>query len=105
MGLLKYIQRLERIDQLIRLKATGSSNQFANKIGISRSMLMENLREMKEMGAPIVYCRHRETYYYSTECNLIIEFSNINSQSIQGGMSFFIPGFRSHHSLVDNFYY
>jgi GTP-sensing pleiotropic transcriptional regulator CodY len=49
MSLLKSIERLQRIDYLIRKEATGTSDEFAEKVGICRSMLMENLREMKEL--------------------------------------------------------
>ncbi|MFO0266599.1 MAG: hypothetical protein ACK51D_06590 [Cyclobacteriaceae bacterium] len=72
MSLLKSIERLQRIDYLIRKEATGTSDEFAEKVGICRSMLMENLREMKELGAQIFYCRHRRSYCYVNEFNLLI---------------------------------
>lgn len=72
MSLLKYVDRLKRMDDLIRRKATGRAGEFASKLGISRSMLMENLREMKEMGAQIYYCPHRRSYYYVNDFNFLI---------------------------------
>lgn len=72
MSLLKFIDRLTRIDWMIRREATGPSEEFARKLGISRSMLMENLREMKELGAEVCYCAHRRTYYYKNTFELII---------------------------------
>ena len=48
MSLLKSIERLKRIDYFLKKEATGTGDEFAEKIGISRSTLMENLREMKK---------------------------------------------------------
>jgi predicted DNA-binding transcriptional regulator YafY len=71
MSFLKYLQRLERIDYLIRRKATGTPEEFAIQMNLSRSALMEYIREMKEIGAPIVYCRQRQSYYYKEEKQLL----------------------------------
>ena len=46
-----------------------NAQEFAMKIGVSRSTLMEHLKELREMGAPIGYCNFRETYYYTEESN------------------------------------
>lgn len=61
MSLLKSIYRLKRLDSLIKKEATGTAEEFAEKIGISRSMLMINLDEMREMGAMIKFCPDRPT--------------------------------------------
>jgi biotin operon repressor len=53
MSLLKYIDRLKRMDDLIRRKATGSPEEFSQKLNISRSQLLQDLKELKELGAPI----------------------------------------------------
>jgi len=39
MCLVKYIYRLKRIDALIFMKATGTPEEFAEKLGIKRSNL------------------------------------------------------------------
>jgi hypothetical protein len=72
MSLLKSIERLQRLDYFIRKEATGTSEEFAARIGICRSMLMENLSEMKELGAQLSYCPRRRSYVYLSEFNLII---------------------------------
>ncbi len=57
--------RLSRLDRLIRMKATGSPEQLAEKLGLSRSTLFEDISFLKEeMGAPISYDRHRPSYFY-----------------------------------------
>jgi hypothetical protein len=94
MSFLKYLRRLERIDDLIRRKATGTPEEFAERLGLCRSALMEYLREMKEIGAPIAYCRHRESYYYEEEKELFIGFAKNRlakeqERTIGGGTNFF----------------
>jgi hypothetical protein len=83
MSLLKSIDRLKRIDTMIRRQATGTSDEFAKKLGISRSMLMENMREMKDLGAAICFCPHRRTYFYTTDFGLLI--GNVSKNKIKGG--------------------
>jgi hypothetical protein len=72
MSLLKSIERIQQLNDLIRREATGTAIEFADKIGISRSMLMENIREMKELGAMIEYCPFRRSYFYTEEFKVII---------------------------------
>ncbi len=72
MSLLKAIDRLQRLDYFIRTKTTGTANEFANKLGISRSTLMENLAEMRALGAKICFCHYRKTYFYSNDFKLLI---------------------------------
>lgn len=83
MSLLKSIDRLIRIDAMVRREGTGPSEEFAKKLGISRSMLMENLREMKELGAEICFCPHRRTYFYANNFDLVI--GNIGRANVKGG--------------------
>ncbi len=80
---MKYVDRLRRMDDLIRRKATGCASDFARKLGISRSMLMENLREMKELGAQICYCTRTCSYYYVNEFNLLI--GDTSKNKLKGG--------------------
>jgi len=71
MSILRYYKKLQLIDSLIRRKATGNGQEFARKTGMSKSMLNEYLKEMKEMGFPIHYCRKRHCYYYEQEGALV----------------------------------
>jgi predicted DNA-binding transcriptional regulator YafY len=90
MSLLKYTQRLKRMDELIRRRATGTPDEFASLLGISKSMLMVNLAELKEMGAPVSYDTMRRHYFYERECSFSLGFqlSKTESQVIKGGRNF-----------------
>ncbi|MFN0033614.1 MAG: hypothetical protein ACKVUS_01020 [Saprospiraceae bacterium] len=58
------IHRLEQMDQLIRLKATGSPKQFAALIRCSESTMYNYLDMLKEMGGPIQYNKALRAYEY-----------------------------------------
>ncbi|HUW93123.1 MAG TPA: hypothetical protein VMV74_08160 [Bacteroidales bacterium] len=80
MSLSKYIARLQRMDYLIALKATGPPDDFACKLQLSRSTLFETLQEMKSMGVDIRYSNTRESYYYADERRIIIRIERINEK-------------------------
>jgi hypothetical protein len=92
---LKYLHRIKRIDELIQRKSTGTPEEFASRMNLCRSALMEYLREMKELGAPIAYCKRRQSYYYEEEKQLFIGFTknrltNEQQQSISGGVNILV---------------
>jgi len=94
MGILKYIERLKHMDRLIRTKATGTPQEFADKLGMSRSTLMEYLSDMRQLGAMISYCTYRQCYQYEEGSCLKIEFAQNQlsieeKESILGGQSYF----------------
>lgn len=88
MSLLKYIERLKRMDDLIRRKSTGRAQEFANKLGISQSQLYEDLKEIRQLGAPVEYCGVRKSYIYTTDTRLIFSFRN-EFENIKGGKNNF----------------
>ena len=64
MGLHQSIQSLDRMDQMIRIKATGTPHAFAELLGFSLATLYRYIDLMKELGASICYCKRRQTFYY-----------------------------------------
>ena len=64
MKLLQTLELIDRTDQLIRLKATGTPTELAIKLTLSERTVRRLINTMKEMGAPIKYCIHRQSYYY-----------------------------------------
>lgn len=79
MSLLKYIDRLKRMNDLIGRRATGSPRDFARKLNISRSQLLQDIKELRDLGAPVVYDPLRKSYYYSEKCKLILDFKENRS--------------------------
>jgi predicted DNA-binding transcriptional regulator YafY len=70
---LKYIARLERIDQFIRQERTGNAPEFASRLEISVRHLYNLIDELKDLGLPIDYCRTRQTFFYKYQCRIIFE--------------------------------
>ena len=86
---MKSITLIRRMSRLIRHKQTGDCNQFAEKLGISRSSLFYKINFMKkELNAPIYYDRSKNSYCYLNEGEIIISFKTIDeneSKEIKGG--------------------
>ncbi len=101
---MKFIDKLhaiERIDGLIRRKATGTPENLANLLGVSRRTVYEIIELMKEMNAPIEYSTIKRTYYYTTECNLTIGF--ISSRKVNGGKNNFLKDFFVCEDFLHNY--
>ena len=64
MNIFKKIQQLERLDQLIRLKATGSPSQLAQKMEVSERTIYNLIDTLKAFGAPVLYSTSNQCYYY-----------------------------------------
>ena len=64
MKALDILNRLQQMDQLIRLKGTGNPNAFAARLGISQSMMYNYLNLLKTLGGPIRYSHRGGSYYF-----------------------------------------
>ncbi|WP_244283572.1 hypothetical protein [Flavobacterium hercynium] len=69
------MERINTIHQLISAERTGSPTTFAKKIGLSRSQLYNMLDFIKELDAPVRYCKKRESFYYESSYELILNYS------------------------------
>ena len=105
MSLLKYVERLKRIDDLIRRKATGTPEEFASRLGVGKTILMEELRELKQLGADVHYCKVRQSYCYNSEFVLKIGcLSEREQNGLKGGQNYF-PDFPPvRYYRTDEFY-
>lgn len=74
----KIIERLERIDRLVRMKATGTPKELAERLNISESTLYETLQLMKEKDCPLIYDKLKQTYHYDEDGRLDIRFKKNN---------------------------
>jgi transcriptional regulator with XRE-family HTH domain len=74
MSFIRYIKKIEYLDNLIRRKATGNQQQFAKKVGMSRSTLNSYLNEMKLLKFPIKYDRKINSYYYQHDGKFVTSF-------------------------------
>ena len=66
------LRTVARVDNLIKLKATGNSQTLSKRLGVSRSTLYLIFQIMRELGAEIEYNKFRSTYFYKTEMDIIL---------------------------------
>ncbi len=87
MTLIEKIHQVQRIDDLIRRKATGSPKELASRLEISERAVYDCIELMKNMNAPIYYCRSRGSYCYENQVRFSFGFidSNWDQNSIRGG--------------------
>lgn len=76
------------MDDLIRRRATGSPEKFAERLGIKKTMLMEELQELRSLGAEVKYCKTRESYEYANKFLLKIGVEANEQNSIKGGQNY-----------------
>jgi len=79
MSTIKYINRLKRMDQLIRLKSTGNPIEFARKMKVSERNLFVYLADLRKLGAPLTWSSIRNSYVYETPGKLEIGFLTLHS--------------------------
>lgn len=90
MALYRYVDRIQRLDNLIRNKSTGPPKELASKLGISERWLFILLEELKlDLDCPIGYDRKQRSYYYKEDGKVVIGFvkdlSKEENQQITGG--------------------
>ncbi|KYG83566.1 hypothetical protein [Roseivirga echinicomitans] len=73
----KQIERIERLHNLIRLKATGTPKECAEKLEISERQLYRLLDLMKELGAPVYYEVYYRAYCYEYEVEWSFGFKKL----------------------------
>ncbi len=80
MNFAEKIKKMEQMDQLIRLKATGNPKSFAKKLDVSESSLFELLKQIKEFGAECYFNRSSKSYEYATPMKFEFRFKQLNNE-------------------------
>ncbi len=94
MKVFKYLERIKMIHKLVNQEQTGSPDEFAKRLGISRTRLYEIVDDLKLEGAPIAYSKSCRTFYYQDPFHISITFdirslSNSDANKCNGGTKFF----------------
>lgn len=79
MKLFVEINLLERLDQLIRQKATGTPFELAERLGKSEREVYRIISELRSLGVKIAYCKKRQSYFYENETFLKFQASVIEN--------------------------
>ncbi|HMM02564.1 MULTISPECIES: HTH domain-containing protein [unclassified Dysgonomonas] len=102
MKISEHIERLKLIQKLVQEEKTGSPDELANRLGISRGTLYSLIDELQSYNVSISYSRKKQSFIYNDDTALEIKYSikllnNDELTEISGGCSTF--------SLLYNFLY
>ncbi|PIB36653.1 hypothetical protein BFP72_15210 [Reichenbachiella sp. 5M10] len=73
MNFIKQIERIQLINKLIISESTGTPDELAIRLNISKRQLYNHIESLKNLGADIVYDKVYKTYYY-TDRRIKIDF-------------------------------
>lgn len=65
------------------MKATGTPEELAERLEMSKRNLFEILNVMRAIGGPITYNPSRNSYQYDYDCRLYLEY--FTGSTIKGG--------------------
>ena len=74
MKLLEYINRIMKLDQMIRFEITGSSRELAAKFNLSERQIYRLIDQMRSLGAEISYSQLKDSYIYLNPVKFIFGF-------------------------------
>ena len=72
MKLFEYLDRISRMHKLVSRQRTGTPEEFAHRLGVSRTTLYELLDELRSRGAPIAYSKSAKTFFYRQPYDIAI---------------------------------
>lgn len=75
MNFIKQIERFQILSKLIQEQNTGSPEELAKRLNVSRRQLYNYLESLKDIGIEICYSRKYDTFYFGDRKKLKINFS------------------------------
>lgn len=73
-NILDYQERIKRLYRLIKQERTGTRNDLAIKMHLSRRTITNYISELKSLGADIQYDKGRNTYFFNNSFVLYATF-------------------------------
>ena len=64
MKVFEYIDRISMMHKLVSRQKTGTPEEFAKQLGVSRTSLYELIDELRLRGVPIAYSKSAKTFFY-----------------------------------------
>ncbi len=74
MKALEQFERLQRINNLLKAEKTGTPDEFAAQLHISRRQLYEYINFIKDLGVEVSYSKHRKTFYLNNGHELSVHY-------------------------------
>lgn len=74
MDFLTQLKRIERINQLVKTKPTGSPAQLAHQLELSERRVYQLINLIKTLGGPIYFDKEYNSYCYSDNIDFTFGF-------------------------------
>lgn len=75
MDLLERLEKIKYTEHLIITRQANSVKELAEKLNVSRRQILEQIKIMRKMGAPVAFDKRTNKYYYSEN-----KYFNFNCQ-------------------------
>ena len=74
MDFITQLERIERINQLVKTKSTGSPAQLARRLNFSERRVYQLISLIKTLGGPIYFDKEYNSYCYSENIEFTFGF-------------------------------
>ena len=75
MKVFEYLDRISMMHKLVSRQRTGTPEEFARQLGVSRTSLYELIDELRSRGAPIAYSKSAKTFFYRQPYDIAVTCS------------------------------
>jgi biotin operon repressor len=72
MKLFEYLDRINMMHKLVSRQSTGTPEELARSLGVSRTSLYDLIDELRSRGAPIAYSKSAKTFFYSQPYDITV---------------------------------
>lgn len=72
MKVFEYLDHIRMMHKLVSMQRTGTPEEFANYLGVSRSSMYELINELRSRGAPILYSKSAKTFFYKKPYDITV---------------------------------
>jgi biotin operon repressor len=72
MKIFEYLDRIEMAHKLVSRQKTGTPEEFAKQLGVSRTSLYELIDELRSRGVPISYAKSAKTFFYQQPYDIAV---------------------------------
>jgi biotin operon repressor len=75
MKVFEYLDRISMMHKLVLRQKTGTPEEFARQLGVSRTSLYELIDELRSRGVPISYSKSAKTFFYRQPYDIAVTCS------------------------------
>ncbi len=75
MKVFEYLDRISLMHKLVSRQKTGTPDELAKQLGVSRTSLYELIDELRLRGVPIAYSKSAKTFFYKQPFDIAVTCS------------------------------